>query len=499
MAPKNIFPEKLPLFLILAVSSLLTLWGLLWGLPLKKAHIDEAVVVFYSLRFLTGDLNPHVFFDYPTLYPYMLGTLYFAYFLIGKLFGIFQNMDSFIGIYLSGNASAFYIIGRLLSAAFGTGSVYLVYRLGKENFAGGGLLPALAMALIPISVLYGHYAMVDTTCVFFLLASFLFFSRHFKDGKTPDLYKGSFLMGLGIAAKYYPAVFFIPVLVYLLAVKKYHRALASAGLVLAGFIAGCPFALIDFQAFYSRFADRFNYIVWGPAGGGSVPSANLIIFVKTFADVFKPALLLLLIAGIVFYILKNRNTGKLLLWIICPALYIAFLLTWKIVSPHYFLPVIPFLLLAGISGLDSDKYGRIIRTAIIIACLFPAYQSVKTDILLSKEDTRLTALKWMRTNIEPGSNILRMPNTPEFTVTDPYIVMVDWEGKLAGAPAEKISSEFEYVLTSRFSNGPAPEWENSLLKYFAIEKEWEWIPLAPFHHPRITLYRKHKKGPADER
>jgi len=45
----------------------LRITGITWGLPLKYAHIDESVVIFYSFRFFSGDLNPRVFFDYHVL------------------------------------------------------------------------------------------------------------------------------------------------------------------------------------------------------------------------------------------------------------------------------------------------------------------------------------------------------------------------------------------------------------------------------------------------
>lgn len=501
---KKLLSENTVLISILSLSAALMAWGITWGLPLRKGHIDEAVVVFYTMRFFTGDLNPHVFFDYPTLYLYLLGALYSIFFLIGKLFGLFSSLDQFAGVYLHGDASAFYVIGRALSLFFGTGSVYLVYRIGKENFK-NGLLPALLMALIPINNLFAHYAMVDTAAVFFLLLAFFFFARSFNTDRPYALYLGSFILGLGTAAKYYPAVFFIPVFIYY-AFRKDFRIIPASGLLLAGFIAGCPYALLDFHAFSSRFIDRFQYIIWGNSGtlsavfghgaNGAGQFTKLSLVLKAFANTFSPPLFLALTAGCVIFCYRQRVSRYLLLWAAPSAVYLLFVFSWNVISPHYLMPVIPFMILAGLYGIDKiNTAGRVKTIVILVLCLLPAYQTIRTDHILAKEDTRITAYKWMKMNISPGARILRFANTPEFSNTDPYGVLVDWEDRYTLLPDKTIASSFDYVITSRFGavNGELSEFERSLMKYYTVKNEWGAVPLASFHHPRILLFEK-KQG-----
>lgn len=69
--------EKVYLAIILLTGLFVRLWGIGWGLPMKKAHIDESVVIFYTMRFFTGDFNPRVFFDMPTLFLYILFAAFF--------------------------------------------------------------------------------------------------------------------------------------------------------------------------------------------------------------------------------------------------------------------------------------------------------------------------------------------------------------------------------------------------------------------------------------
>jgi len=82
---------------ILLAAAALRFWGINWGLPLKKAHIDESVVIFYTMRFFTGDLNPHIFFDYPTLFLYVLYFFFSIAFAAGKIAGLFTSLDQFVG------------------------------------------------------------------------------------------------------------------------------------------------------------------------------------------------------------------------------------------------------------------------------------------------------------------------------------------------------------------------------------------------------------------
>ncbi|MFH0948020.1 MAG: hypothetical protein V1833_03380 [Elusimicrobiota bacterium] len=60
------------IWLILSISTIVRVWGINFAFPLRYAHIDESVVIFYTMRFFTGDFNPNPFFDYPTLYLYLL-------------------------------------------------------------------------------------------------------------------------------------------------------------------------------------------------------------------------------------------------------------------------------------------------------------------------------------------------------------------------------------------------------------------------------------------
>ncbi|MCB4790829.1 MAG: glycosyltransferase family 39 protein [Elusimicrobia bacterium] len=492
---KKYIDEYIGIFLVLGIGLALRLWGLSWGLPLKKAHIDESVVIFYTMKFFSGDLNPHVFFDYPTLFLYLLGFLYFIYFLIGMAAGVFASLDSFVGMFLNGDASALYLIARSLTVFFALAGIYLVYRIGRENLS-SGVIPALIMAVIPVNILHSHYGTVDTACVFFILFSVLHLLRYYSSGKKKDLYLGSLIMGLAAAVKYYPFIFVLPVLYLAFEKEKIsflRTSLYSIFFMASGFVLACPFSVLDFPAFISRFIDRFNLIVWSPESSFSFGFFGLFSALVNASTIM---IFLLLSFGIILCVkYSDKESLKKILYLLSfPAVYMLFLSTWKIRSPHYLLPVLPFLVLAGSYGLSFIPLLKsrmiLIYVVVTLSCLPAVVSAVKLDVSLSKRDTRLLAYDWIKQNLPAGSRILRLPYTPEFMNKDPYQVRVDWEGKIADQPADELSLKYDYIITSHFDNSTVSKQETGILNKYDVINSWANIPLATFHQPRITIYGK---------
>ena len=78
----------------------------------------------------------------------------------------------------------YFLLGRLLSVAMGTASVYLVYRLGRDGFGrAAGLLAALFLAVAPLHVAYSHMAVTDVTAVAFSLLALVLLQLAVRDGR----------------------------------------------------------------------------------------------------------------------------------------------------------------------------------------------------------------------------------------------------------------------------------------------------------------------------
>ena len=155
-----------PVWYIILASLIVRIWGINFGFPLRYAHIDESVVIFYTMRFFTWDFNPNPFFDYPTLYLYILFFCYLIYFIIGFVLGKFHSIAHFIEFYNS-NPVPFILIGRILTVFFAVLTVWLVYRFAKKLFdERTGLISALFISFSWQHVLSSHYATTDITAAF---------------------------------------------------------------------------------------------------------------------------------------------------------------------------------------------------------------------------------------------------------------------------------------------------------------------------------------------
>lgn len=489
--------------LIALAAAVFRLWGIGWSLPLKKAHIDEAVVIFYTMRFFSGDLNPHIFFDYPTLFLYILGLVFFGVFGIGRIIGVYPSLDAFISQYMHSTASPLYYAGRLVSVICAVATVVVVWRIAREHFRSRGAWAALACALAPAHVLHSHYATVDVACVFLVMLSFLYVGRYLSDPRRiRELYRGSLFLGFAAAAKYYPVFFLLPLscaIVWLERPAAVRRIAAATLLVAAGFVIGCPYAVLDFPAFAARFIDRFNLVVWNNAAVIAAPAAGVrpwAVIVHCASAMTAPLFIMLLIGIVLAWRYADRNErSRLAVWLLFPALFAAFLATWRVSSPHYALVLVPFISLLGAAGWEKliERYALprwVVAASAAAIFALPVVKDVRIGRMLTRADTRLEALAWMRQNVEPGSTVLRFAYTPEFLPTDPFSVRVDWENKLTGVPAERFARDFRYIVTSAFDAGPRPAWEEGLLAGYSVAREWQYVPFAQFHHPRVTVYKR---------
>ncbi|MCL4486521.1 MAG: glycosyltransferase family 39 protein [Chloroflexi bacterium] len=144
------------LTLILAGALGLRLAGIGFGLPLHL-HPDEPTQVLNAEHMLSGDLDPH-FFRYPSLYIYQLFTIY----------GGAQLVSTVTGTAVS--PSAFWLLGRILSVAYGTLCLWAVYMLGRALASDWvGVAAAGIAAGNPEQIVQSHYATVDVAMTFWII------------------------------------------------------------------------------------------------------------------------------------------------------------------------------------------------------------------------------------------------------------------------------------------------------------------------------------------
>lgn len=466
---------------LLVTGFALRIWGINWGLPLKYAHIDESVVIFYSFRFFTGDLNPHVFFDYPTLFLYIIYAVQFTYFLIGSLFGIFTSLDQFAGKYFLGDISDIYIIARMLSVLAGTATIYLIYKISKLFYSEKvSLLACCFMCLNWLHILHSHYATVDVAALFMTMLSVYFMCEYFISEKRNSFLFSCFTLGLATATKYYSLVFFANLLIIpLLKKNKFSKILIKLYfpgllLVIAGFFLGCPYSILDFSAFSARFTTIYTNVV----------KPENFNFFKNFIIIFSH---INNSTGIVFFIISlaaiafSFGTITEIFILSFFAVFFIFSSGFKMIGAHYIFPLYPFIFILTAKGLEnaSKKYHPAIFyliSALFVITALP--EIIHNNYILTQKDTRLTAYDWTIQNIPKKSKILRFPYTSEFRQSDGYSVIIDWDYK---TPAEEYN-KYDYLITSGK--------DENIGSNFTLIKSFSGLQLSGFHNPTVNVYKK---------
>ncbi len=189
--------QALALALIIGGALALRLFGIDWDQG-QHLHPDER---FLSL--VLGDIRPVdgllTYFDQAAspLNPSNHGVAFFVY----GTFPLFlvEWLTRLTG--LQGYDQA-YLVGRAISALVDTGTVILVFVLGRRLLGiGPALLAAALMALAVHSIQLAHFFAVDTFSTFFATAALLFLVR-WSDARHPrDLGLFAIAAGLAMASK----------------------------------------------------------------------------------------------------------------------------------------------------------------------------------------------------------------------------------------------------------------------------------------------------------
>ena len=408
-------PVKL-LILIMLVGLFLRIWGAGFGLP-YLFHADETHTVNLSASLGYNLLNPKIFWK-PAFIYYLTGLGYGLYFLLGKLIGIFPNLNSFKELFVL-NPTSFYMIGRvIIGVVFGVLSIPAIYNLGKRFYSQRtGLLSALFLSVSFIHVQNSHYIAHDIPVLFFIILTLNYAYDIFSYGRLKDYLKAGLCLGLAVATKYNAVLVFIAILfahLFLISKKKPFqvRNIFSMKLVYSILLAGSvffiinPYIFIDFSSFKETFLDLSH--VTGYIGFshhirvGIIEGVGIGIF----------------LSGILGFLYITKTGIKKAILLLCfPLLYYVHLVFFSQAHERYALILVPFWIVLAGFFLDNIFSFLQVRCKKVIATFFAViiigliisqtfYKSLYSDWLFSKKDTRILAAEWIERNISPGSNLV---------------------------------------------------------------------------------------------
>jgi hypothetical protein len=162
---------------VLLLSLCLSLVGIWWGLPSYRGWAPDEILPSRVLEGMHQGFSSNWADKYPPLQYYLLSLLYLPFVLLQKLKVLdFPQLSTY---------TALFYMGRLLSVAMATATVYLVYRCGLEIYdKRSSLFAASITALIVPFVYHTKITNVDIPYLFWFVWSVFFFIRILKTHQT---------------------------------------------------------------------------------------------------------------------------------------------------------------------------------------------------------------------------------------------------------------------------------------------------------------------------
>ena len=517
---------RVPIAIILLIASVARLWGLDFGLPSPYCRPDEEAVAAVSLSIFARNLNPH-FFDWPTLFMYVVASCLLPYFQVGRYLGWFRGEGHFLQVNAA-DISTVFLIARTLSVISGVASVWLVYRVARRLFdETTAVVAAGFLALAFLHARDSHFGVTDVTASGLILVSFLYMVRFADSGARNDWMKAAAAAGLAASTKYNAAMIVAPAvwLAFSGGARKPVDLAAAARLVgefvlvmALTFVAASPYVVLAFPEFLRAIRGVSAHL----AGGHGVILGRgwtVHLFSSLRFGLGVP-LLVAGIAGLAWLVAKAPRKGALMAAF--PVLYYVLLGSGLTVFARYIVPLVPFLCLSAafaVSELgrwiaeraDRPRWTPAVTFGIALLVIAPSAWSLwQFDRLLARADSRLVAAEWIAQRFPGGAIVGQVgrssshlffkeegPRRPsrfkmadlERTATDADVVVVPSSPFPQHAIAPEVLGEllarYEPVVTIQASDsaaGRAYDWQDEF-----------YLPLSGFSGivrpgPNLTIY-----------
>ncbi len=318
---------------------------------------------------------------------------------------------------------------RLVTLALYLGTIALAYCFSRRAYGRfSAAIIAFAFATSAGFVTYAHFLTADMPLLFWMLAAFWAAHRLASAPSTRNYVVAGFLTGIAIATKYNGLAVGIALLVaHFFATKDaglrriiLNRQLGiGLGMVLLGFLFGCPTALYEPRKFWNDFI--YNYTVT-PRYSGQPDRANYLGALARVPEIVgTPGAIL--IAGLAILscilILRRRDLSDAATrgFILSSAVFLLYFLkvgAFPRTETRYVLPAVPFLILMIGPALQTFE-----RRKWILALLVPVliYNCICSYLVGKRfnNDPRMEAQLWIVKNVPRGSVIESSGTCPHWS------------------------------------------------------------------------------------
>ncbi|HEX9990899.1 MAG TPA: phospholipid carrier-dependent glycosyltransferase [Chloroflexia bacterium] len=474
------------LFAIILLSIVVRGWSIGNGLPYLY-HPDEPHYVQISQDIIrTGDFNPH-FFNYPSLFFYLNALIYLPFVLVGNITGSLRSFADIptpsvlvLGVgYTAMPATV--LMGRILTLIISTGSVLLVYYIANRltHNRAVSLLASLLMAVSPTNVINSRFITPDTLVTFFVLLSFCGSVNVYQRAKTTHYVLAGVAAGLATGSKYNGVLIITALLAAHffgegvrdgLRERRLYGALLAAGVA---FLLTTPFAIFDFPKFISDVSSELQHYSSGHIG----MDGNPIAWYTGYLWANEGIIALFAVVEVVRAIYMRLT--PIILLVVFPAAYFAFINAFVVRNDRTLLPMMPFIFLLGASFLarllDSRPYLQpAMRNSPIfagvalalVAVAFSAVQMVNgTNNKIDSIKSREIAVAWTNQHLPKGSTIAIESYSPY--IDQAYFKVGGFTRIIDYDPQWYLDRKYNYLVFSQLMFG---RYYNERVKY-ALEVE----------------------------
>ncbi|MGH7428773.1 MAG: ArnT family glycosyltransferase [Candidatus Methylomirabilaceae bacterium] len=399
---------------ILLCGAALRIWGLDYGLP-QFLYPDETKYIRPAQIYLKDRqiANPHYFLNPPLFSHVVLATV-----------AILDLLHVPVG-----DREHLVMVSRSLSVLFGTGSVALLFLIGRQlDGTRVGLIAASLLAANFLATRSSHSGVNDMMMLALLLVCLhAFFFGVSGQGGALKLHRGlvlaAFTGGLAVSTKYNAAITLVPLGAFMLVrwsgwaraglvVERWLDILRDGGTVggwfILGVLAGNPWILQTPKEVWEGFSLQMEVAEECYPGQELTPMSQQVI--TALAQGSGIAVLLLAVLG-VGLLWRKRHPGLRFLALLTVVYVAYFAFLSKALFARFLIPALPGIcLLAAIAMEDLSSYvAPRARSALLVGLVGlslsqPLYNSVLFLRILSRPDTRTLAGHWAVNHIPPTSD-----------------------------------------------------------------------------------------------
>ncbi|PYR01883.1 MAG: hypothetical protein DMF97_06340 [Acidobacteria bacterium] len=422
--------ERLMVLLVMGTGAALRFWGIQFGLPDDFARPDEEKLIGAALNILQGDPNPH-FFLYPTLFIYVMSAAYAVLSGVERLAGATASRTDFVAQSIA-DPSMLHLTARLLAAAAGVATIPVLYSaVRRVSSARAALMASGLLAVAFLHVRDSHFGVTDVPATFLIVCAFRAAVLCATRGVTfPRVAAAGVWSGFAASTKYNAALVALPAMTTIVSQFRTRTSLSRSAALLvvlflclgAAFLAGTPFALLDWRGFLTEFTIQ-SRTAFGTHHGSILDAARAAVAERGWSHHLTFTLrhglgLPLLSAGLTgacWLIVARPPIAAIVLWF--PVVFYAAMGASLLVYARWMVPMVPFLCMTAAMLVDrvadaaahASKRPRVapICVGALVALLGAGTlgRSIAFDRLMTRPDTRVLAARWIESRFPAGATL----------------------------------------------------------------------------------------------